>query len=156
VEIGPMKSEEIAEVSALLRACFHWLADGEGFNEVQRAYLTGERSSEQTVRDEAVGRPHLVARRDGVILGMAAVNGNELARLYIHPRFHRQGVGRALFEAAENLIRQVGHRDMIVGALVESAAKFYQAMGMHVTSSVEYQPAIFPDRKVILLSKYLD
>ncbi len=155
MNIGPMKPEEIAEVAALLRACFHWLSDREGFNEVQRAYLTGERSSEQTVREEAAGRPHLVARRSGVILGMAAVSGNELARLYVHPRYHRQGVGRALFQAAENLIWQAGHRDMIVGALVESAAKFYQSMGMYVTSSVEYQPTIFPDRKVTLLSKVL-
>jgi len=150
-----MTKGDVGEVSDLLRACFDWLADREGFTPAQRAFLTGQRSDERTIRQEARCRAHLVARAAGVILGMAVVDGNELARLYVHPRFHRRGVGRALFEAAESMIRQAGHHEMAVGALVESAVRFYDSMGMAVVGCVEYEPSIFPDRKVTLLSKPL-
>lgn len=156
MQIEPMTAADIPEVATLLQACFHWLADREGFNATQRAFLTGERSSEQAVRDESRTRPHIVARQDGAILGMAAVKGHQLARLYVDPKVHRQGVGRALFNAAEGMIRQDGHCEMTVGALVAGAAAFYQSMGMQVTGSVEYEPTIFPDRKVTLLRKRLD
>jgi hypothetical protein len=88
VNIAPMTNADLDEVSALLRTCFNWLADLEGFTPAQRAFLTGERSSVQTVREESKTRPHLVARGDGgTLLGMSAIRGNELARLYVDPVF---------------------------------------------------------------------
>src|SRR5690242_10106912 len=101
VNIMPMTSADLDEVSALLRSCFNWLADREGFTPAERAFLTGERSSVATVREESQTRPHLVARDDDeTLLGMAAIRDNELARLYVDPRFHGQRVGSKLFDAA--------------------------------------------------------
>lgn len=148
-----MRDEEVGEVAAILRACFHQIADREGFDPRQRAFLTGERSSEQAVREESRTRPHLVAREGGSVLGMAVVNGNQLARLYVAPVLHRRGVGRALFEAAERLIRENGHIQMTVGAWVDSAVAFYRAMGMEVAGETEYEPGLFPNRRVVLLIK---
>lgn len=155
MRIEPMRDEDVAEVAALLRACFHWLADREGFDVRQRVFLAGERSSEQTIRDEARTRPHWVARRDGAIAGFVTVNGHQIARLYVHPQFHRQGIGKALFEATEAMIRQAGFAEVTVGAMVDSAVAFYQSMGMTITGSEIYEPDIFLDRRVRLLSKRL-
>jgi ribosomal protein S18 acetylase RimI-like enzyme len=156
VNIAPMTEADLEEVSALLRGCFNWLADREGFTLAQRAFLTGERSSADTVREESKTRPYLVARDDvGTLLGMAAIRGNELARLYVDPRFHGQRVGSKLFNAAEGLMREAGFAEMRVGALVESAAAFYRAQGMREIGREVYEPDIFLGREVVLLAKAL-
>lgn len=156
VNILSMIDADTAEVSALLRSCFDWLADKEGFTPAQRAFLTGERSSVETVREESKTRPHLVARDEcGALLGVAAVHGKVLARLYVDPRFHGQRVGSRLFDAAEKLIRDAGYREMTVGALVESAAAFYRARGMREVGREVYEPEIFLGREVVLLAKAL-
>lgn len=154
MHIEPMTDADHVEVSGLLRACFNWLADREGFTGAQRAFLVGERSSVETLREESKTRPHLVARaEDGTILGMAAIRGNALARLYVDPRYHGQGIGRRLFETAEAMIRAAGFAEMTVGALVESAAAFYRARGMHEVGRQPYEPQVFGDREVVLLAK---
>jgi len=154
VNIAPMTAADLEEVSALLRSCFNWLADQEGFTPAQRAFLTGERSSVETVREESQTRPHLVARDDGgTLLGVAAIRGNGLARLYVDPRFHGQRVGTKLFDAAEAMIREAGFSQMTVGALVDSAAAFYRARGMYEIGREIYEPEIFLGREVVLLAK---
>src|SRR5262249_36148855 len=101
-------------------------------------------------------RPHLVARGDdGTLLGIAATRGNNLARLYVDPRFHGQRVGTKLFDVAESMIRDAGFAEMTVGALVESAAAFYRVRGMHETGREIYEPEIFLGREVVLLTKAL-
>lgn len=151
--IRKMTEADIPRVSELLKDCFRWLGDREHFTARQLAFLVDDRSSKQTVREESKTRPHLVACTETGIVGMAAVHGHEIARLYVDPRFHRQGVGKALFEACEALIRQAGHEEMTVGALVDGSLAFYQAMGMSITGRVVYEPEIFLGREVTLLAK---
>ena len=154
MRIEPMTDADHAEVSELLRACFNRLAEREGFTDRQREFLVGPRSSAETLREESRNRPHLVARdQDGTILGMAAIRENEIARLYVHPRYHGRGVGQALFRAAESMIRQAGFAEVTVAALAESAAAFYRARGMHEVGRQSYEPQIFGDRQVVILSK---
>lgn len=154
--ITPMTDADTDEVSILLRDCFNWLADTESFTPAQRAFLTGERSSVETVREESQTRPHLVARGEGgTLLGMAAIRGNELARLYVDPRFHGQRVGSKLFDVVETMIRDEGFAEMRVAALVDSAAAFYRARGMHEIGREIYEPDIFLGREVVLLAKAL-
>lgn len=154
MHIERMTDADCVEVSDLLRACFNWLADREGFTDRQREFLTGPRSTVETLRAESQTRPHLVARgADGAILGVAAIRENEIARLYVHPRYHGQGVGKALFAAAEAMIHAAGFTEVTVAALVESAAAFYRARGMHETGRQPYEPEVFGERGVVLLAK---
>jgi ribosomal protein S18 acetylase RimI-like enzyme len=149
-----MTDADHAEVGELLRICFNWLADREGFTDAQREFLVGPRSSAETLRQESQTRPHLVARgQDGTILGMAAIRENEIARLYVHPQHHGRGVGKALFQAAESMIRQAGFAEVTVAALVDSSAAFYRARGMHEVGRQPYEPQIFAGREVVLLAK---
>lgn len=149
-----MTDADHAEVSELLRACFNWLAEREGFTDRQREFLIGPRSGVETLRIESQTRPHLVARdQDRTILGMAAIRENEIARLYVHPQYHGRGVGKALFQAAESMIHQAGFTEVTVAALVENAAAFYRAQGMHEIGRQPYEPQIFGEREVVLLAK---
>jgi len=154
MHIEPMTDADHVEVSALLRACFNWLADREGFTERQRAFLVGPRSSPENLREESRTRPHLVARGpDGSILGMAAIRENEIARLYVHPSHHNLGIGKALFQAAESMIHDAGFTELTVAALAESAAAFYRAQGMREVGRAQYEPQIFGGRDVVILAK---
>ncbi len=154
MHIEPMMDADHAEVSELLRACFNWLAEREGFTDRQREFLVGPRSSAENLRIESQTRPHFVARdQDRTILGMAAIRENEIARLYVHPQYHGRGVGKALFQAAESMIRQAGFTEVTVAALVENAAVFYRAQGMHEIGRQPYEPQIFGEREVVLLAK---
>jgi ribosomal protein S18 acetylase RimI-like enzyme len=156
MHIEPMTDDDHIEVSALLRACFNWLAEREGLTDRQREFLAGPRSSGRTLQEESRTRPHLVARAaDGTILGMAAIRENEVARLYVHPQYHGQGVGRALFRATESEIRKAGFAEVTVAALVDSAVAFYRAQGMREVGRASYEPEIFGDREVVLLAKPL-
>ena len=154
MHIEPMTDADHAEVSELLRECFDWLADREGFTDRQREFLVGPRSGAETLWEESRTRPHLVARdQDGTIMGMAAIRENEIARLYVHPQYHGRGVGKALFHAAESVVREVGFSEVTVAALVEDSAAFYRARGMREVGRQPYEPEIFGDREVVLLAK---
>ena len=152
LRIRPMIDADCPRVSEVLCACFRWLGEREGFTQRQLDHLLEQRSCEATVRAEAASRPHFVACIDGRVVGMAVVNGDELARLYVHPDCHRCGIGRRLFETARDAIREAGHREMKVGALVDSARVFYEAMGMTASDTVPWEPAIFGDRRVTILT----
>jgi ribosomal protein S18 acetylase RimI-like enzyme len=155
LDIREMTPRDIPRVCELLRDCYEWLAHREGFTAGQLAFLVDHRSSERIVGDESKTRPHLVACRNGSTLGMAVVRCNEVARLYVDPRYHRQGVGRTLFEASEAMIRRAGFREVLVAALVDSATAFYRAMGMAAIARQEYAPGLFDGREVILMMKHL-
>jgi ribosomal protein S18 acetylase RimI-like enzyme len=155
LHIRPMIDADCSRVSEILRACFTWLGEREGFNTRQLEYLLGERSSEDTVRKEALTRPHIVACLGDDLVGLAVVNGNELARLYVHPDFHRHGIGKQLFETVQHMIKSAGFSEMRVGALAPSAADFYIAMGMTITGKVAWEPEIFGEREVTILTKPL-
>jgi len=66
----------------------------------------------------------------------------------------RAGLARISPEQ-EDAIRDGGFDTMRVGALVESAATFYKAMGMQVSGAVDWEPEIFGERQVTILTKRL-
>jgi len=83
----------------------------------------------------------LVAERDGVIVGFAAVlprpDGNaELDALFVEPSLWKRGVGRLLVERCADLARGRGSRILhVVGN--PHAEGFYGACGFRTTGSVE-------------------
>lgn len=154
MQIRPMMDEDVPDVSKLLCDCFRWLAKRESFTAEQLDFLL-DRASQETVRKESRTRTHLVAYENRMIAGLVVVNGDEIARLYVHPRLHRQGIGKMLFETAENLIRQSGFAEANVAALVDNAFRFYKAMGMTEIGRQVYEPQVFLGRKVILMNKAL-
>ena len=82
----------------------------------------------------------LVAEDDQGILGLvsggAAQGGvddttGEVGALYVHPRRHGQGVGRALLRAAARHLADLGYTELQIGVLSANrpARAFYEAMG---------------------------
>ena len=92
--------------------------------------------------DDQIADGHvLVAERDGVIVGFAAVlprpDGNaELDALFVEPSLWHQGVGRLLVDNCADVARRRASRILhVVGN--PHAEGFYVACGFRATSAVE-------------------
>jgi ribosomal protein S18 acetylase RimI-like enzyme len=131
VQVRCMRESEVAEVSELLCRCYAWLGDHEGLTPAQIAFLKSVRGSEATVRRESQGETYLVAQDEARIVGLVAISGSRITKLYVHPARHGRGVGRTLYEAAESSIRLGGHKEVVLGAF-PSAVPFYESMGLRV------------------------
>jgi len=77
-----------------------------------------------------------VAESDRQVVGALAIDGNDIAELWVDPRRHRQGVGTALFRTAEAVVAAAGHRHLTVRCAAVGARPFYEAMGATVVASV--------------------
>src|SRR5690606_19639447 len=44
-----------------------------------------------------------VFEKEGAVVGFIALIGNEVGAVFVHPRFHRQGIGRSLMNHARDL-----------------------------------------------------
>jgi GNAT superfamily N-acetyltransferase len=61
---------------------------------------------------------------------MVGVQGNEITKLYVDPRFQRQGIGTMLFEAAQQVVAAAGYEEMVAWVAFDAAIPFYEARGM--------------------------
>ena len=126
--IREMSQADIQQVSDLLCESTRCLAAREGFSSCQLNDMIQNRCSvESLAKQYELYQIHVYIDSPNV-LGMVAVHGNELAKLYVRPDNHRQGIGRALFSFAEELIN-AEHTEMYLGAF-PSAVPFYEEMGM--------------------------
>ena len=63
---------------------------------------------------------------DGVVVGFIALIGNEVGAIFVDPKFHGQGIGRALMDKARS-IREVLELDVFKDNRV--GRKFYEKYG---------------------------
>lgn len=120
--IGPAGAEDAAAVVALWRACA-----------LTRPWNDPDADFAQAL---ASGAAVLVARSAGELQGsvMVGFDGHRgwVYYLAVHPGARRQGLGRALMDAAEAWLRQRGARkiQLMVRSDNASALGFYEALGL--------------------------
>jgi len=69
------------------------------------------------------------------VVGFICIEDEELTWLYVHPDFHRQGIGRSL---VEHVCPQLGQNGYVLTVLENTAAvKFYEQLGFTIC-------AVFP------------
>jgi ribosomal protein S18 acetylase RimI-like enzyme len=97
-------------------------------------------SAERVARRAEMHRraPPIVAEVDGAIVGFVSVGpatdddaDGELYAIYVLPAHWGTGTGRALLEAGEARLRELGHRDVVLWVLEDNprARRFYEAAG---------------------------
>lgn len=74
----------------------------------------------------------LVAEVAGEVVGFSAVDGGYIGWLYVHPEFHRQGIGRSLLRAAVDLVESEAWTIVLDGNV--PAIELYTDEGFRVTS----------------------
>lgn len=139
------KPADAPVLSALaMRSKAHWGYD-EAFMDACRDLLTVDPA-------QCDGEQILVAESDGMIAGFASVTGTppngELSDLWVDPVRMGSGVGRSLLNAARDLAKSRGFRDLTIDS-DPNAEPFYRHMGAipigYARSTVD------PDRLLPLL-----
>jgi GNAT superfamily N-acetyltransferase len=154
--VRAMNHEDIPTVSDLLCSCYKWLGEKEHLPPQCVQFLLDKRGSTETVRRESETETYLVVCSDDEIIGMVSVRDNEITKLYVHPRWHRRGCGRLLFEKAEEIITGNGYTRIILGAIGESPIPFYESMGMTAFGSKPCKLGQESGRNVILMEKAIE
>jgi len=155
MEIRKMKAEDIPGVSEVLCSCYRWLGKHNAYTDQQVEFLVSQRGSMETIKAESQSQRYLVACRNGRILAVAAIKDNELAKLYVDPTCHGQGIGAMLFHSAEQTILAAGYEEMIVGVMARSAIGFYEKMGMSIFGEKILETGAFAGCKTPLMKKDL-
>jgi GNAT superfamily N-acetyltransferase len=154
ITIRPMTEADGAHVRRVLLASYRWLGSQERWTPEQLEEIQSWRASLESIRSESQRQAWLVASIYDQIVGVAAVDGNELAKLYVVREHQGIGIGTRLFREAERVIRSAGHPDMVLGT-TNTGRPFYEAMGMTVTGTRPYGVESLADRDVIIMSKSL-
>jgi N-acetylglutamate synthase-like GNAT family acetyltransferase len=126
-----MQDIDAREVTKVLSLAYTFLAEKEGYSEEQLADLMEARGSETAVREQRREYRFFVAEKEGKIRGVMALKENEITKLYVDPKFHRQEIGTMLFEVAQRAIARSGYHNVLVGT-TGYGVPFYLAMGMDV------------------------
>ena len=155
MKIRPMTGPDQPEVSRILGDCYRLLGRKEELLPEAVEFLLSERGSLESIRREAARQEFLVAEVDGIIVGMVAVDGNCVAKLYVDPPHHGGGIGTALFRAAEAIIKQCGYDHLTLGSS-PTAAGFYRAMGATATGRKHLTRGPLEGHVVVLMRKHLE
>ncbi len=77
-----------------------------------------------------------VAERGGRVVGFIALIGDEVAALFVEPRFHHVGAGRALMDKAREL-----HASLVAQVFLENenGLRFYQEYGFRPLEQVAHE-----------------
>ncbi len=154
--IRTMTDKDIPAVSMLLCTCYKWLAEIEGFPKEFNDFLLTKRASIDTIKRESENQQYLVACHGDEIVGMVAVKNDEIAKLYVDPNRHRQGIGKKLFDTAEALIAKEGFNQIILGVLGKSAIAYYKSMGMLIVGRKKSRLKCYPQGEIVLMKKELN
>ena len=86
---------------------------------------------------ELAGYHTVVYENDGVLLGVGALAGDELRRMYVRPEGQRRGIGRAILAALEQEARSRGLLELRTSAALP-AARFYERNGFEAIGPREH------------------
>ena len=117
-------------ISCILRECYRWFEDNIGMPAETVTALIAQRSSTEYVSKLLAKNLWLAAEADGIVACAAGIEANELSMLYVDPAYHRRGIGRMLFGAAETAIADAGYDKMFLRTGASPSVPFYEAMGM--------------------------
>ena len=155
ITIREMAIHDIVQTSEIMCSCYRWLGKRNGFTAKQVDFLVSERGSIETIEAESQGQIYLVACMNGEVVGMGAVKDNEVAKLFVDPDYHSQGIGVMLFNSAQQIITEAGYEEMIVGVMARSAIGFYEKMGMSIFDEKILKTGAFAGSKTPLMRKFL-
>lgn len=154
ITIRAMKEADDRIASEINAACYRFTAGPDGLADEQvdwaiREYCTPECMSMQRCKYTA-----MIAEIGPTVVGVVITGDSKIYGLFVHPSYHRQGVGKALFFSAQSIVERSGHS---VLELTTSAAaeRFYEIMGMRRVGTRFREHGVFSGKELILMEKRL-
>ncbi len=142
--LRPATAADLAAIVALMNSAFRGVGPNAGWNS-EAAYIDGDRTSEQHLREELAARPEsllLVAEQttEQRLFGCVSLDPVSpetwyLGSLTVDPGLQNSGIGRDLLAAAEDLARarNARHLRMKVVNVRDTLIAWYERRGYHRT-----------------------
>jgi len=129
-----MENADLEAASRLLTRCYRFLGREEGYSRRQLDNVILVRGSATALRAQRSMYRFTLAWEGQELLGLVALQDDQITKLYVDPSRHRQGIGSSLWRAAAAQARAAGHPELW---LVTSGygIPLYRAMGMEVTGT---------------------
>jgi len=77
-----------------------------------------------------------VYEEDNQILGMGAIDGNRIKKVYVDTKLHGKGIGKRILEFLESHAKAKGIKELVLCAY-ENSKGFYEKQGYKIISSKE-------------------
>ena len=125
MQLRPYRAGDVTACAAVIDAAIDGMVDHDA---PTRALLRAQLAP-QLLHAELGGYHTVVAIDDeDRIAGLAALHGDEVRRVYVHPRAQGTGLGRTLMQALEDEARRRGLHAVHLSAGL-SASSFYDRLG---------------------------
>src|SRR3569833_405984 len=132
VSVRPVRIDECAQVSGILRSSFVWADRQDLLPSTQYLDFVFECATEEAICAKAEWEQFLVAEQNERLVGFVAIKDAEVTELFADPDHLRQGIGRTLFKAAEAEICSAGHSELRLYTVFPSSLPFYRAVGLQL------------------------
>ncbi len=87
----------------------------------------------ENIRQDAAAGTTLVGWFENELVATATLKNNYVCRVFIHPKYQRQGLGKQVADAIENLAIEKGIETLELDASLTSR-QFWEGLGWRVTS----------------------
>lgn len=140
----PTTNEQLDQVRGLMRAFTDWHRQ----RHLEDIHLIDQYFDAAAFEEELASLPGkyapprgrlLLATQEGSPAGCVALrevddHSCEMKRMFVYPRFHGKGVGRALAEAVIEEARAIGYRSMLLDTSIrqDEAQALYRRLGFQV------------------------
>ncbi|KAK9235063.1 acyl-CoA N-acyltransferase [Lipomyces kononenkoae] len=155
ISIRSAGHEDVAAVAELGAHVFSTTFGHSVTTEQLQAYLTESYSIPATTKDVTDPMKDMIVAtsQDGAIVGFALLTRGtsepciaqlestvELQRIYVHPTYHGNGVGKILIKKLEDMAREQGFKHIWLGVWEENykAQKVYEKQGYRVVGDHDF------------------
>lgn len=114
---------------------------------IEARFLTRDKRVEKTIDQINTNNTYIVSEIDNLVVGFIQYiqsknkkfeDYGEIQALYLLDEYHRNGIGKTLFNLALIELKKLGYKRIIIDCLVgNSANEFYLKMGTHIDSIKE-------------------
>lgn len=144
------RPDDVEALVRVLAACNDQLEARGDLTAEHASWRRAHRLLPEVVGLHVTAQTWLVAEVGGQVVGLAAVDGEELARLYVEPALQGRGHGTALVRAAEAHVSDAGGQRVFLGAH-PGAVAFYERLDYRVVGRRRG-----PGGDAVILEKVLD
>lgn len=126
--VRPYRVDDAAACCRVINAA---IAGMDGLNDAARAHIVGRNTPEQLGGDLATWTSFVAETATRGLVGVGALDGSEIRRIYVEPRAQARGIGQALLAALEHEAARSGVGAVSLDASPASVA-FYASRGYAV------------------------